>query len=60
LKYFPQGKTDAAWFKPACGNLVKQGLKLMVIIPVKEYYLEIPGRKLFGKPDTGKTSAHYY
>jgi len=60
LKYFPQWKTDAAWFKPACSNLVKQGLKLMVIMLINQNHLEIAGGEFFGQPDAGKTRAHDY
>jgi hypothetical protein len=61
MEYFPQGKADTAGLDTAGGYLVEQWLELVIIVPVQQNYLEVPGRKFARQSQPAKASAndHY-
>jgi len=41
LKCFSQGERDGTWLQTCRCNLIIQGLKLVKIVPVDQYYLKV-------------------
>jgi len=57
LKNLPQGKGDAGGFNLRSGHLVKQGLKLMMVLFVNQNDIKHPFLEMQNKLQAGETSA---